>query len=759
VVFSHFRKSHYAWKSCKIKSLAFGRLIAVVEVAGSMRFRFLIPGLLLTFAGFGQQYPPAAQYPGQYPQQGYPAQQQYPDAQYPQQNAQYPAQDQGAEPEPQDQPGAPVARLSVMNGDVSVRRGDSGEWVAAAMNAPLMAGDAISVGPGGSAEVQFDFANFVRIAGDSELRISSLENGRYQAQMARGMATWRVLRDGGAQAELSTPLVAVHPERDTAVRVEVAPDSSTRVIVRRGVADISHARGSQQLREGGMMLVRGQPDNPEYQLVPASARDGWDSWSDERDQYLLRAQSPQYVSQDVYGVEDLDQYGRWVQDPNYGAVWAPNVPASWSPYSNGQWCWEDYYGWTWVDYDPWGWAPFHYGTWFYRGGPYGWAWFPGARSHHYWWHPAMVGFFGFGGGGVGFGFGNIGWVPLAPFEVFHPWYGPGWFRGGRGVFVNYVHNVNVFNTFRNARFAGGVRAVRAGDFERGNFRNSVSVGRGDLMRASLVRGAVPISPSANNLRFSQRAAVVNGPRTDFGNQRFFSRMGGVAGAGIASRTPFTQQQSAIRSGFARPNFAGVAGQGGFRSSGQPSSGWQRFGEPNRSVQGFAPRANPGAGSWSRFGSPQTAPPSNQYSRPGFSGGGFGQQRPSAPAFEGRGNNGGGFSAPRPAPNYEGGGFRGGAPDNRGSAPAFEGRGNNGGGFSAPRPAPNYGGGGFRGGSAPAFRGGGNAPAFQRGGGGPPAFRGGGGSAPAFHGGGGGGAPHGGGGGGHPSGGGGGHGHR
>ena len=49
-----------------------------------------------------------------------------------------------------------------------------------------------------------------------------------------------------------------------------------------------------------------------------------------------------------------------------------------------------------------------------------------SMARHYW-SPALVGFFGFGGGvgvGVGFGFGGIGWVPLAPFEVFHPWWGP-----------------------------------------------------------------------------------------------------------------------------------------------------------------------------------------------------------------------------------------------------------------------------------------------------------------------------------------------
>jgi hypothetical protein len=690
----------------KISDLAFGWGIALHAVADSMRLQTLIPGLVLSFAAFAQQYPPLGPYPNQYPQQ-----QPYPDPQYSQQYPQYPqypAQQQPpqGEPEPQDQPGAPVARLSVMNGDVSIRRGDSGEWVAAAMNAPLMAGDAISVGPGGRAEVQFDYGNFARIAGDSELRLSDLENGRYQVQMARGMVTWRVLRDSAAQAEISTPLVAAHPERDSAVRVEVTPDGATRVMVRHGAADVSNARGSQQLREGGMMLVRGQPNDPEFQMAYAPARDAWDGWNDERDQYLLRAQSPQYVSQDIYGTEDLDQYGQWEQDPNYGQVWAPNVPASWSPYSNGQWCWEDYYGWTWVDYDPWGWAPFHYGSWFYRGGPYGWAWFPGSRSHHDWWHPARVGFFGFGGRGfgVGVGFGNIGWVPLAPYEIFHPWYGPGWFGGGRSVFVNYVHNANVFNMYRNARFAGGVRAVSAVDFGRGNFRNPIAVDRGALMRASLVRGAVPISPSASNLRFSQRAAMVNGPRTNFGNQRFFSRMGGAAGAGLASRTPFVRQQEAIRSGFNRPAFSGAAGQGGVRSTGQPASGWQRFGEPNRAAEGFAPRANQSAG-WSRFGSPQAAP----QSRPAISG--FGQ-RPSARAFEGRGN----YSAPRAAPN-NGGEFR--------SAPQYRG-----------------------GGNAPAFRGGGNAPA-SRGGGSAPAMRGGGG---------GGGGPRGGGGGGHASGGGG-HGHR
>jgi hypothetical protein len=528
-------------------------------------------------------------------------------------------QDVPPQSEPPDQPGQAVARLGVISGDVSVRRGDSGEWVAAALNAPLMAGDSVAVPAGGSAELQLDYANFVRIGGDSEIRISDLENGRNQIQVAKGLVTYRVLRDSNAQSEISTPSVAVHPLRLAAVRVEVTPDGASRIIVRRGDVEMSTPRGTERVHEGNMMLVRGSPDDPEYQVASAPARDAFDNWNEQRDNYLERSQSNRYVSQDIYGAEDLDSYGRWGYDPAYGSVWTPNVAATWAPYRNGQWVWEDYYGWTWVDYDPWGWAPFHYGSWYFRTG-FGWSWFPGQRYGHYWWRPAMVGFFGFGGGfGAGVGFGNVGWIPLAPFEAFHPWYGRGGWGGGRRFGV--VNNVNIVNVYRNARFGNGVTAVSSQDFQRGVFRNQIAVNSSHLAQASLVRGGVPLSPTANNLRFSERAGVAAAPRGDIGNQRFFSRMPATGGS-AQQRTPFTQQQAAVRSSLGGGAPAGVQ-TGGQRGD----SGWRRFGEPagqagfqrgfqerggppaagQQSEQRFSveprQRANPGA-RWDRFGSPQ-----------------------------------------------------------------------------------------------------------------------------------------------------------
>ena len=91
----------------------------------------------------------------------------------------YPAEDAG------DAPDHAVARLSLMNGYVSVGRGDSGELAGASLNAPVVAGDRVLTGDGSRAEVQFDGANLVRLAPSSELRMGDLQYHRYQLQIAQ----------------------------------------------------------------------------------------------------------------------------------------------------------------------------------------------------------------------------------------------------------------------------------------------------------------------------------------------------------------------------------------------------------------------------------------------------------------------------------------------------------------------------------------------------------------------------------------------
>src|SRR3979411_1902340 len=74
--------------------------------------------------GYPNQGYPNAGGPNQgYPNQGYPGQG------YPNQapNQGYPNQNPGNQPQ-EAAPAQPVARIAIINGDVSVMRGDSGEW-------------------------------------------------------------------------------------------------------------------------------------------------------------------------------------------------------------------------------------------------------------------------------------------------------------------------------------------------------------------------------------------------------------------------------------------------------------------------------------------------------------------------------------------------------------------------------------------------------------------------------------------------------
>jgi hypothetical protein len=274
--------------------------------------------------------------------------------------------------------------------------------------------------------------------------------------------------------------------------------------VRSGDTDVLVGRDYTPLRSGQSLIVGADPSNPTRNFVAFAPYDEWDRWNDSRDRDLERSDSYKYVSRDIYGADDLDRHGRWVYDSPYGWVWAPTVAAGWAPYRDGRWYYADYYGWTWVSSDPWGWAPYHYGRW-YNAPRYGWVWYPGTIGPRYYWRPALVSFFGWGGnvGGVNlaFGFGNVGWVPLAPYEVYRPWY-------GRNVtVVNVIHDVNVVNVYRNARYVNGyngVTSVVAGDFgrRRVNGNDFVRANDRDLLRAGDVRGRVPFDASRESRRLN-----------------------------------------------------------------------------------------------------------------------------------------------------------------------------------------------------------------------------------------------------------------
>lgn len=532
----------------------------------------------------------------------------------------------------EDGPGLGVARVSLTNGDVSMRHGEEGDWVQATVNSPLVEGDTISTGPGSRAEVQLDYSNLIRLGPDTEVNIANLANRQFRVQVARGMVTYSELRGGEADVDLETPLVAVRPGKNGRYHVQVHGDDEVWVTVRKGEAQIASTVGVEKLEKGQRMIVRkGTAEEPEFQIAKALPEDEWDEFNERRDKQLNKSKSYRNVSRSIYGAEDLDDNGRWTYVTGYGNCWFPRVDAGWAPYRYGNWRYIDYYGWTWVSYEPWGWAPYHYGRWFHQAG-FGWGWYPGPYYAPHYWRPALVSFFGYNsysGFNIGFGFGGghyypygqIGWVPLAPGERYHPWYrrGGGGFggRGGRNsVIVN--NNINIYNDYRNARVNNGTTVIDSERFARGGRGEQRSLTSGELRRASAMRGEIPVIPESESRgnvvqRASARAAGgsnsrqffstnrtrQNVERASFGQQR--ERVSQSLREFAEANPEATKAASAGRSGAAagtnRAAVVSPSGNGGRSTAGTRSAivSEPRSGSAARSQAGSASRSTSGGG--------------------------------------------------------------------------------------------------------------------------------------------------------------------
>ena len=551
----------------------------------------------------GQPQAPQAQ-PPQNPQEQYPQDQSSQSGDAQPTEAQ-PGGPTGEEPAKTDQG---VGRISLIHGDVSTQRGDSGDWSAATLNQPVMTGDKVSTGDNARAEVQLDFANFLRLGPNAKANIANLTQKTIQIQLGQGLANYTVSKDSEAEPEIDTPNVSLHPaHHDGVFRIEVRPDGDTIIIVRKGEAQLSTPEGSAVVHSGEMATVRGDSNSAQYKITDAPDHDAWDQWNADRDHMIQNAQSWKHTNHYYAGSQDLDAYGSWKNVPDYGDVWVPNEPDGWVPYRDGNWTYEPYYGWTWVGYEPWGWAPYHYGRWFSYGG--GWAWWPGPVYGGYrpFWAPAYVSFWGWGGGfgfGVGWGgWGGFGWLPLGPCDWYHPWWGGyggrfgwagrgwgdrGWRDGRYGGFAP-LHGGTRFSNVANlhdAHISRALSTVNAGHFGTGRV-SAMAATREQIGGARMMAGNLPVVPSRASLSASGRAAAPSTIRNG-GSERFFGTHNNMA-----RPVSFQQQTASLRQSMQQNHVSGfTAGGRGGESVARGTSG--SFAKPSAGMtQGGREANNPG----------------------------------------------------------------------------------------------------------------------------------------------------------------------
>jgi hypothetical protein len=337
-------------------------------------------------------------------------------------------------------PPSRVARLSYMQGGVYVQPADadtaaaeSDDWIDAQLNRPLTTGDGLNTDSSSRAELQMGDAN-VQIEEQSRVYLLSLTDTRAQLQLDQGSINVYLRRNDGNRIDVITRNSRIVLDRAGNYRITTWDDDVTQIQVRDGRADVDGGRQTYPVRVNEQLTLRGVDRlSAEYDDLPGL--DDFDRWAADRNDRPVS--SSRYVSADVVGYEDLDGYGDWIYDSDYGYVWQPTrVVVGWAPYRYGHWVWVAPWGWTWIDDAPWGFAPFHYGRWTQVRNH--WCWVPGPRTVRAVYAPALVAWVGTPSVSVPVNIGpSVGWIPLGPRDVYRPIY-----RGSD----RYVRSVNLSNS-------------------------------------------------------------------------------------------------------------------------------------------------------------------------------------------------------------------------------------------------------------------------------------------------------------------------
>jgi hypothetical protein len=268
-----------------------------------------------------------------------------------------------------------VGRIRAAEGDVRLARG--AESTPVSVNTPIVSGDSLRTAESARAEIQVGSTTFF-LNENSRLHVTDLKGEAARAYLVEGGLVVDV-RDAGS-LELTAPRLEVSFPEAGRYRVDIE-DGATEISVREGQAEVTRSTGERFVLASSQAARITGPDDG-HTVLSYATRDGFDAWVDSRAKDEDDSVAAEYLSPDVTGYQDLDNYGVWQDTTEYGPVWVPYVAYSgWAPYRYGYWSNAHPWGRTWIDYHPWGFATFHHGRWAYLNDI--WVWAPGhfARKH------------------------------------------------------------------------------------------------------------------------------------------------------------------------------------------------------------------------------------------------------------------------------------------------------------------------------------------------------------------------------------------
>jgi hypothetical protein len=331
----------------------------------------------------------------------------------------------GAAAQAQSDPPGRVGRLAFTEGTVSFHDDQEADWSPAVINTPLTSGDAVWTEPNARSELSIAGTR-VRMDNATQLDMLAIDDIQTRLQIDRGRIDIKTFTlDTHTPYQIVTPrgTITLREQGDYYVEAGTTEDA-TRLGVRSGAAQIESLNGQVlAVRPGEVGEISGDTGTPQLRTVNSAPPPPVSYWA-ARDRQVSYDPPAQYLSSGVTGYEDLNAYGSWSNDGQYGNVWSPrSVPSGWQPYRTGHWSNVKPWGWTWIDDQPWGYAPYHYGRWANSGNR--WVWVPPQREVQPVYAPALVAFIG--GIELAVTLGNqnnspVGWFPLGPRETYVPSY-------------------------------------------------------------------------------------------------------------------------------------------------------------------------------------------------------------------------------------------------------------------------------------------------------------------------------------------------
>jgi hypothetical protein len=276
-------------------------------------------------------------------------------------------------------PAVHAARLSSVDGRVSVVQGEQTLADPAVANAPLFEGMQVAAIGDGRAEIQLEDGSIARLSPNSSLALSALRPQGSEVLLQKGLGYFELQDATSMHIRFGDNVVSSSGLAVVRINLDHLPGE---VAVFSG--NVHLERGSALMLDlhGGESLALNAADPAQYKLAESIEPDSWDAWNEDRDQALNAEAAARTTVANGFGNspawDDLDANGNWYDVPDVGYVWSPNDAASpgWDPYGDGYWMWTPGYGYVWVSGNSWGYLPYRCGRWNYYDG-FGWGWGPG----------------------------------------------------------------------------------------------------------------------------------------------------------------------------------------------------------------------------------------------------------------------------------------------------------------------------------------------------------------------------------------------